>query len=113
MTTLPATVNLTAYRGDTWAQTFRLKQGDTPVDLSGATIDCWATSTNGSLVLTATITNPAAGEIQLTPPVNGLPAGAYTYDVEIRQNGIVTTWVRGSLTVTADITNPDVARGRR
>jgi hypothetical protein len=60
--------------------------------------------------LTATILDATAGEVQLgIDPGAGLPSNSYTYDLEIRQGAIVTTWVRGTLTVTADITNPLVA----
>lgn len=104
--TLPAAVNLTAYHGDTWAQTFRLKHEDVPVNLTGATIAAWAQALTGSIVhLVVTLSNAAAGEFQVSIGPDGLPVGSYTYDVEVTQAGAVTTWIRGSLTVTADITN--------
>lgn len=105
--TLPALVNLTAYHGDTWAQTFRLKHEDVPVNLTGATIAAWAQAVTGTIVhLVVTISNATAGEFQLSIGSDGLPSGSYTYDVEVTQAGAVTTWIRGALMVTADITNP-------
>jgi hypothetical protein len=104
---LPATVNLTAYHGDSWTQTFRLKYEAVPVDLTGATIAAWAQAWNGTIVqLTTTITNALGGEFQLSVGPAGWVFGSYTYDVELRQGTTVTTWIRGTLTVTADITNP-------
>jgi hypothetical protein len=104
---LPATVNLTAYHGDTWTQTFRLKYDAVPVDLTGATIAAWAKAWNGTIVaLVTTITNALGGEFQLSLGPAVVASGSYTYDVEVRQAAIVTTWIRGALTVTADITNP-------
>ena len=104
---LPASVALTAYHGDTWTQTFRLKQGTAPVDLTGASVAAWAQALNGQIqYLAATIVNGPAGELQIGVGPDGLPAGSYTYDVELVQQGVVTTWIRGALSVTQDITNP-------
>ena len=103
---LPARVDLTPYGGDTWSQTFRLKRGATPVDLTGATVASWAISTRGTVVhLVATIPNPTGGEIQIAIGPDGLASGTYTYDVEVTLAGGVTTWIRGTLTVTTDVTN--------
>jgi hypothetical protein len=103
---LPARVNLTAYHGDTWAQTFRLKHDTTPVDLTGASVAAWALPSKGAAVpLAAAVTNPTAGELQIAIGPAGLPSGTFTYDVEVTAGAVVTTWIRGSLTVTADITN--------
>ena len=33
---LPATLDLTAYRGDTWSQSFRFMSGDEPFEFTGA-----------------------------------------------------------------------------
>jgi len=104
---LPSLVNLTAYAGDTWTQQFRLKLGDTPVDLTGATVRSWAQQLQGAVVeLAVTVPTPTDGLFYLGIGPDGLPHGSYTYDVEVTQAGIVTTWIRGSLVVTADITQP-------
>ena len=104
---LPASYPLTAYHGDTWHQTFRFKHtASSPVDLTGATVAAWAQSHLGPVTeLTATVLDPLAGEVQIGIGPEGLPKGSYTYDVEITQAGVITTWVVGTLTVSADITN--------
>jgi hypothetical protein len=111
---LPAIVNLAAYHGDSWAQTFRLKYGATPVDLAGATVAAWAITRAGGVVeLAAAVTNAAGGEVQISVGPGGLPKGTYTYDVEVTGSaGGVTTWVRGTLTVPADVTNPEPVGAR-
>jgi hypothetical protein len=105
---LPTRVDLSAYRGDTWSQTFRFKHDTTPVDLTGATVAAWAQPlyTGAVVFLTVTIRDPIAGEVQIALGPDGLPAGSYTYDVQVTIATVVTTWVRGTLTVTADITPP-------
>jgi hypothetical protein len=104
-TPLPAVVNLTAYQGDTWSQTFRFKQDTVPLNLTGATVAAWAKPYSGPVViLTATITNAVGGEVQLSATAP-LPTGGYQYDVEVTKASVVTTWVRGTLTVNADVTN--------
>jgi hypothetical protein len=103
--TLPVTVPLIAYHGDTWSQTFRLKQDTTPVDLTGATVVSWAAGPGGVVTLTAFVTNPTGGELQLSAVAGLLHTGSYVYDVEVTQGGAVTTWVRGTLVVAADVTN--------
>lgn len=106
-TGLPAAVNLTAYHGDTWTQVFRLRLGATPQDLTGATVAAWAKSSVGAIVhLAALIVDPVAGLIEIGIGPDGLPSGTYAYDVQITQTATVVTWIRGSLVVTADITDP-------
>ena len=103
---LPAKIDLNAYQGDTWTQKFRLKLGDSALILTGATVASWAITAQGQVIeLAAAITDAANGEIELSVGTDGLPEGAYTYDVEISQNAAVTTWIRGSLSVEKDITN--------
>lgn len=106
---LPATVHLTIYHGDTWAQAFRLRQGDTPVDLTGATVASWARPPTGPAIpLAAAIGDPpTSGVVILSTPAPGLSPGGYHYDLEITAAGQVTTWIRGQITVMDDITNSD------
>ncbi len=109
MTTLPALINLTAYRGDTWAQVFRFKTDTVPLDLTGATVAAWAQLQSGTVVvLDATVVSALAGEVRIGLPA-GTASGSYTYDVEVTQAGTVTTWVRGTLTVTTDVTHAALA----
>jgi hypothetical protein len=111
---LPATVNLLAYRGDTWAQVFRFKSGTTPVDLTAATVRAQARNPAGThFDLVATVTDAANGEVTLGLPPGSLPltdgvwppGNLYAYDLEVTLAGVVTTWVTGTLTLTRDVTN--------
>jgi hypothetical protein len=109
---LPATVDLTAYRGDTWAQTFRfLTDVDAPLDLTGADVAAWARSDYPKTVehLLVSVDDPTTGVVTIALPQNGASAAAsYEYDVEVTgSDGTVTTWVRGKLTVEQDVTNAD------
>lgn len=104
---IPAKADLTAYRGDTWAQTFRLLEGTIPVDLTGVTVAAWARSytdrTHTPLVVTV---NGQPGEVTIAQPAGGLAPGKWKYDLEVTStSGVITTWVRGTLAVTPDVTN--------
>jgi len=104
---LPAVVNLTAYRGDSWQQPFVLKDSaGNPVDLTNSTAAAWATPNQnggGHIVLPVTV-GPDPGTVTLGLPPSA-PAGAYQYDLELTNIGVVTTWIRGRLIVEQDITN--------
>ena len=102
---LPAAINLAAYRGDTWAQTFRFKYDTAPLDLTGATVAAQARDGSTTTSLVVTVTNPTGGEVQVALPAGSLPAGSYSYDIEVTKAGQVTTWVRGQLVLTRDVTN--------
>jgi hypothetical protein len=105
---LPNVVNLDAYRGDTWQQTLRFAQGGVPLDLTGATVACELRNGASRSELVVTITDPASGAIMLTLPDPPPAPGAYAYDVEVTMPGMpanITTWVRGRLTITRDVTN--------
>ncbi len=104
--TLPVVHNLTVYRGDSWSQTFRFLVGSTPVDLTSATVASEARARDGTRTpLEVTVDDATDGRIVLALPVGSLPVASYDYDVEVDQDGDVTTWVRGSLSVTRDVTN--------
>lgn len=102
---LPGNADLVAYRGDSWAQTFRFKQNSTPVNLTGATIAAWARDTDGEIHQFVITNGGATGEVTLRFPTPAFPPGSYRYDVEVTQGGVVSTWVRGQLRVEGDITN--------
>lgn len=108
---LPVTVDLTAYRGDSFVQTLRLLEGGVPYDLTGAELESEARSLTGSpgeLVVAlevAVAADPTTGEFTIELPAPPPPAGVYRYDVEETKAGKVTTWIRGELTVDRDITN--------
>jgi len=101
---LPVTVNLEAYRGDSWSQTFRLLSGTNPIDLTGAVIECEARSEAGA-VHALTIARGQPGEVTISLPSASIPFGTYAYDLEITEGGVVTTWVRGKLALDRDVTN--------
>jgi hypothetical protein len=103
---LPATANLTAYRGDSWAQTFRFLEDDQPVDLNDTTVASWARPKTGTAALPLLTTiGPDPGTVTLALPTEIQP-GTYAYDVEITDaTGTVTTWVRGDLRIDRDVTN--------
>jgi hypothetical protein len=109
---LPVDVPLSVYRGDSWATTFRLLlEGDPPepVDLEDATVEAWARRIDGTHV-ELVCTKGAPGEVTLSAPpidVDELGCGVYAYDLEVRDNGDVTTWVKGQLVVEGDVTNAD------
>jgi hypothetical protein len=107
---LPVVVDLTAYRGDTWAQTFRLLEGEpsAPVDLTGASVEAEARRAlvDESIVLAVSIADPPTlGEVTLGQPEGGLDCGQYEYDVEVVRGGTITTWVKGKISVEHDVTN--------
>jgi hypothetical protein len=103
---LPVTVDLKPYRGDTWSQVFRFKRGAAPVDLTGATVEAEARNREGeSFALVAELSDAALGEVTLRLPPESIPPAPYTYDLEIAEDGEVTTWIRGRLDVRRDVTN--------
>ena len=107
---LPLVTDLTAYRGDSWVQTFRLLREGQPYDLTGCTAAAWLSDKPGSdtyEVFGVNVADPASGEVTLSlDPATGVPAGKYQYDLEVTSlDGTVTTWVRGKFTVMQDVTN--------
>lgn len=105
---LPVRVDLCAYRGDTWAQTFRFVDSDgEPIDLSAATVASWARSSDGEETATMlAASNGTPGQVTIGQPEGGLRVGNWQYDVEVTSDdGTVTTWVRGHLRVNQDVTN--------
>jgi hypothetical protein len=102
---LPVTVLLSAYRGDSWSQRFRFLRDSTPVNLSSATVEAQAQRGGVYSDLVVTIVEPTDGMIALALPSGGLAPALYDYDIEVTDQGVVTTWVRGKLTVDRDVTN--------
>jgi hypothetical protein len=102
---LPAKADLTAYQGDTWAQTFRFLDDGVPVDLAGSTVTAWARSTTGEASDLAVTVGPPAGEVTIGFANGGLPRDVYDYDVEVETGGAIRSWVRGRLQVVRDVTN--------
>jgi hypothetical protein len=104
-TDLPVTVDLRVYHGDSWTRSFRLlATADSPIDLTGATVASWA-QRPAEVVHLAVVAN-GDGIVTLSDPDGQLDVGKYSYDVEVTDaGGGVTTWVRGALQVTPDVTN--------
>jgi hypothetical protein len=106
MAQLPITVNLNAYRGDTWTQAFRFSKNGSPVDLSGLSIASWAHNpmTADTVVLEVVIDTDQ--DIFTIGVPTDIRHGTYDYDIEITDaDGDVKTWVKGELLVERDVTN--------
>jgi hypothetical protein len=104
---LPATVDLECYRGDTWAQSFRLSADGNPVDLAGATVACWARKSELVEHLAVTV-GPDPGVVTIAMTNGGISPGAWAYDLEVTDATLtVKTWVRGRLIVERDVTHGD------
>ena len=99
--TLPVVWDLTAYRGDTWSQTFRFKHGGELVDLTNALVECEARSKTARVDL---VVVKGDGEVTISLPPD-TAADNYDYDVEVTESGFVQTWVKGRLIVNPDVTN--------
>lgn len=97
---LPVTVNLDAYHGDSWTQTFRFLDGTIPHDLSTATLKAAARDDTGALTQ-LTVESDAPGEVTIS---GELEAGTYEYDVQVTESDGTFTWVRGRLIVKQDVT---------
>lgn len=103
---LPVKQDLSAYRGDSWAQGFRFLRGTTPVNLTGVSVSSQARSPDEKRTsLLVEITNATDGRFNLRMPPSGLPPANYEYDIEVNESGAITTWVKGELTVFRDVTN--------
>ena len=110
----PVTYNLGIWRhGDTVkAIGFRLIENGVAVNLAGCALTAkfkLTTSANViALTLTSgnglTITDEADGKFRIDAMICALPAGDYLYDIEVVfGNGVIETWIEGTLTVTSDI----------
>ena len=104
MSDLPVTVNLDAYEGDDWSQTFRFKTNTTPVDLSSASVLSECRGPGAQMFQIPTnLANASQGEVTLMLP-EGIKAGSYYYDVQVTLNGLITTWVTGKLNISPEVT---------
>lgn len=105
MSQLPSRVNLSAYAGDTWSQEFRFLRGGAPVDLTDAVVASQARGADEYRIdLIVQVEDAPDGRISLHLPPN-VPPTNYVYDVEVTEDGTITTWVAGSLSVVRDVTN--------
>lgn len=113
----PATQNIALYQGDTWKQTMHVygrnmdgSQGD-PVDLTGATPTAQIRATESSPIaiditcaLTDQGTDPGGIDMSLTAEET-TQAVKGKWDLQLEwSNGDIQTLVKGSVTVTAEVT---------
>lgn len=113
---LPATLNISAYRGDDWSLTGQVLDEDTSLPIA----DYFASVTNAvvevrtSRSTAAAITfTQAASEISFNGSFftltkddasTDIPGGTYRYDLQCTQGGLKKTLVRGEFVVVDDIT---------
>ncbi len=103
-TGLPVTANLIAYHGDSWSQTFRLLQGDQPVDLNGIGVSSRCKGSDGQTYdMLLWIDDPTGGVFHIAIPAEAGP-DLYSYDIEMVDAGAVTTWITGRLQIRPDVT---------
>lgn len=103
-----------AKRGDTYNDvSFTINVNGVAQDLTGANIRMWLinatqqlpaadfNTVNGKLV----ITNATSGIFKTNVGIVLLPATQYYYDIQITfTNGVIKTWIEGTLTVLDDLT---------
>lgn len=110
------------YQGDTRMWTFSIIDGESPVDVSGATITMTVKKKRGATVEAVWTGSTTTGEIT----VNGLdnnvvnvhipsttsdpntgtsswPSGSLVYDVEFVESGRIVTYLTGTITVTREV----------
>ena len=110
----PMEVDLSIYRGDTGRFRITVTNEDlSPVDLSGAEWDADIRPNANSLtIITNFLVVPVDGDSSSVDVIldetnaDLLPSGNLVYDVEMRLNGEIVTLVRGSITVTQDVSRP-------
>lgn len=107
----PAKLNYTIIRGDDFADTVTISEGEpsAPVDVSARTYTAQVRSTpDGTVVATMTIddTNAATGVIGYSLPdtdTDGMD-GAYVWDFQQDTAGVIRTLMGGSFVVLKDVT---------
>lgn len=114
---LPVSDTISIYRGDNFSRQYQLATGSssssTPIDLTGCTItsDVRLTeTTTGSPLVSFTITRDdnTNGKFSLklsNTTTASLPLGSAVFDIQVVfPDGTVTTYVKGSITVSPDVT---------
>lgn len=113
----PALYNLPdAYRGDSYgpiAFRFKNQSTDTYLDFSDARIDVQVRNKRfKDIIILNWSTENSLIEIQgdyiLLKQINGnnmkVPPGTYPYDMQIIMDGIITTYLKGSINILKDVT---------
>jgi hypothetical protein len=118
---LPATYDLSLYRGDTGRWQFKLwsdADKTQPVDLTGVTVDAMirdkATGGSYSTTMACTVTQPNIIDMVLTSQQSrDLPAKGL-WDLQLTYpSGDIVTPLKGAVAVTQDVTYPNVAKRLR
>lgn len=110
----PMEVDLEVYRGDTGRFRVTVTNEDlSPVDLTGAEWDSdIRSSAAGATVVSQFQIVPVIGDSSSIDVIldeagaDALTAGDLVYDVEMRLGGEVVTLIKGSITVTQDVSRP-------
>mgnify|MGYP000026362679 CR=1 FL=1 len=92
------------FRGDTYPLIVTLKENGSAVDLTTATVRMTIGLDTPSTI-TATATNAAGGEVRFdfTQTEVGT-AGRFSYDIEVTDGSIVTTYVKDIFELIEDVT---------
>ena len=103
------------YRGDTHdGTTFTVNVNGSPYDLTNVTITAkfrkdsktgpeLLSVTNGAGI---TVSNAAGGIFDLDPFIVDFPPGTHYYDIQfVQADGVVKTYIKGTMTVEQDVTN--------
>ena len=129
---LPVNIDVTVYRGDSWVQRFKLKQGSPPepVDLTSFAVDSAislesiamsfdlkadildqsdsSSDTFGCFVLSLQENyTPPATDTDPSPTPEYPPPGNYAWDVQITDDSsapVITTWISGRFFLEKDVT---------
>ena len=111
---MPAgTYNLHIDQGSDFGVSLAMREGDSPVDLTGYSARAQMRNTKASETVAASFTcavvNPTLGQIQMNlsnSVSKDLAPGLYYYDLEIYTSGdaIVTRILEGKVTVDAEVT---------
>lgn len=116
----PARYDLSIYQGDDFSLTLRLREQNPDltlgayIDLTGATAKAEIRATAASATVLAEFTatvldqtvTPGGLQLSLThDQTAGLAAGVNgVWDIQVTQAGLITTYLHGNVTVTAEVT---------
>ncbi len=109
---LPAKLNFSITRGDDFAESFTIQEGDplAPVDVSARTYTAQVRAAADATAVTATftvdMTDAATGVIvlRIADTVTDDLSGAYVWDLQQDVAGVIRTLAGGAFTVIPDVT---------
>jgi hypothetical protein len=107
------TYDIEQYQGDTFnGANFTISVNASPLDLSAASISMKVRSQSTfelaatlSLGAGLTVTNGAGGVFRIDPQIFPMGPGTFLYDIQITIGTTVKTYVRGTITITPDVTH--------